>query len=124
MRRPASSWLRDATLLVVRGVSDGQLRVLKNRRQPRTVSMLVPRREDLAVWRHASGEPASSSPLFPSWSGTFRRATEWCNWRKRVYKPVATTVRIDGARPYDLQRTFASLLIHEGRLSVVDEMEW
>jgi hypothetical protein len=29
-------------------------------------------------------------------------------------------VGIDGARPYDLRHAFASLLIHEGRLSVVD----
>ena len=27
---------------------------------------------------------------------------------------------IDGARPYDLRHAFASLLIHEGRLSVVE----
>src|SRR3954454_14676332 len=38
----------------------------------------------------------------------------------RSYKPVAEAVRINGARPYDLRHAFASLLIHEGRLSVVD----
>ena len=31
-----------------------------------------------------------------------------------------TAVGIDGARPYDLRHAFASLLIHEGRLSVVE----
>ena len=51
---------------------------------------------------------------------TFWRATDWRNWRKRIYKPVATAVGIDGARPYDLRHAFASLLIHEGRLSVVE----
>jgi integrase len=33
---------------------------------------------------------------------------------------VAEAVGINGARPYDLRHAFASLLIHEGRLSVVD----
>jgi integrase len=42
------------------------------------------------------------------------------NWRKRSYKPVAEAVGINGARPYDLRHAFASLLIYEGRLSVVD----
>ncbi len=112
--------MRERTLLVERAVSDGQLKVLKNRRQPRTVSLLVPLREDLAVWRETSGKPVFSSPLFPSSSGTFWRATDWRNWRKRVYKPVATAVGIDGARPYDLRHAFASLLIHEGRHSVVE----
>ena len=58
--------------------------------------------------------------MFPASSGTFWRATDWRNWRKRIYKPVATAVGIDGARPYDLRHAFASLLIHEGRLSVVE----
>ena len=53
-------------------------------------------------------------------SGAFWRATDWRNWRKRIYKPVAESVGIDGARPYDLRHAFASLLIHEGRLSVVE----
>jgi hypothetical protein len=33
---------------------------------------------------------------------------------------VGEAVGIDGARPYDLRHAFASLLVHEGRLSVVD----
>jgi len=33
---------------------------------------------------------------------------------------VADAVGVEGARPYDLRHAFASLLIHEGRLSVVD----
>src|SRR3954454_9513186 len=38
----------------------------------------------------------------------------------RTYKPVAEAVGIDGARPYLLRHAFASVLIHEGRLSIVD----
>ena len=112
--------LRERTLLVERAVSDGQLKVLKNRRQPRTVALLAPLKDDLAEWRRASGSPPPGSPVFPSSCGGFWRATDWRNWRKRAYKPVAEAVGLPGARPYDLRHAFASLLIHEGRLSVVE----
>jgi integrase len=42
------------------------------------------------------------------------------NWRRRVYEPTAYACGLDGWRPYDLRHSFASLLIHEGRLSVVE----
>jgi hypothetical protein len=58
--------------------------------------------------------------LFPSASGGFWRATDWRNWRERIYKPMAESVGLAGARPYDLRHAFASLLIHEGRLSVLE----
>src|SRR4051794_28163223 len=112
--------VRERTLLVKRAVSDGQLKVLKNRRQPRTVSLLTPLREDLTDWRRASGSPTPSAPVFPAASGGFWRASDWRNWRKRVYRPVAESVGLSGARPYDLRHAFASLLIHAGRLSVVE----
>ena len=63
---------------------------------------------------------APTAPVFPARPGGFWRATDWRNWRKRIYKPTAEAVGIDGARPYDLRHAFASLLIHEGRLSVVE----
>jgi integrase len=115
-----SRHVRERTLLVERALSDGQLKALKNRRQPRTVELLAPLREDLAAWRAAQGEPPATAPVFPSHAGTFWRASDWRNWRKRSYKPVAEAVGINGARPYDLRHAFASLLIYEGRLSVVD----
>src|SRR3954449_7505087 len=112
--------IRERTLLVERALSDGQLKALKNRRQPRTVELLAPLREDLAAWRAAQSEPPATAPVFPSNAGTFWRASDWRNWRKRSYKPLAEAVGINGARPYDLRHAFASLLIYEGRLSVVD----
>jgi integrase len=112
--------VRERTLLVERALSDGQLKALKNRRQPRTVELLAPLREDLAVWRAAQGGPPATAPVFASHAGRFWRASDWRNWRKRSYKPVAESVGINGARPYDLRHAFASLLISEGRLSVVD----
>src|SRR3954462_769168 len=112
--------VRERTLLVERALSDGQLKALKNRRQPRTVELLAPLREDLAAWRAAQSGPPATAPVFPSHAGTFWRASDWRNWRKRSYKPVAEAVGISGARPYDLRHAFTSLLIYEGRLSVVD----
>ena len=109
--------VRERTLLVERALSDGELKVLKNRRQPRTVTLLAPLREDLAAWYAIA---PSGGPVFPSGSGGFWRASDWRNWRKRIYRPVAESVGIDGARPYALRHAFASLLIHEGRLSVVE----
>src|SRR5215210_5805842 len=111
--------VRERTMLVERALSDGQLKALKNRRQPRAVELLSPLREDLAEWRRSSlSTPVA--PVFPAASGAFWRESDWRNWRKRSYKPVAESVGIDGARPYDLRHAFASLLIYEGRLSVVD----
>src|SRR3954467_15244872 len=111
--------VRERTLLVERALSDGELKVLKNRRQPRTIKLLAPLRSDLADWRNTAPSPLAG-PVFPASSGGFWRSSDWRNWRKRIYRPVAEAVGIDGARPYDLRHAFASLLIHEGRLSVVE----
>ena len=83
------------------------------------VKLLAPVRDDLAEWQSASAA-SPASPVFAAASGGFWRATDWRNWRKRIYKPVAESVGIDGARPYHLRQAFASLLIHERRLSVVE----
>jgi integrase len=114
--------VRERTLLVERAVSDGQLKALKNRRQPRTIELLAPLREDLDAWRCATSS-SPTAPVFAAGSGGFCRATDWRNWRKRVYKPTAEAVGISGARPYDLRHAFASLLIHEGRKSIVEIAE-
>src|SRR4051794_6267576 len=114
--------VRKRTLLVERAVSDGKLKTLKNRRQPRAVELLGPLREDLEAWRDAC-PAAPSTPIFPSHAGDFWRGTDWRNWRKRAYRPAALAVGIDGARPYALRHAFASLLIHEGRLSIVEIAE-
>jgi integrase len=71
--------VRERTLLVERALSDGQLKALKNRRQPRTVELLAPSRDDLATWRAAQGAPPATAPVFPSHSGAFWRASDWRN---------------------------------------------
>jgi integrase len=114
--------VRERTLLIERALSDGQLKALKNWRQPRTVDLLAPLSADLDAWRSATSS-RPTAPVFPAASGGFWRATDWRNWRKRTYKPTAETVGLSGARPYDLRHAFASLLIHEGRLSIVEIAE-
>ena len=52
--------------------------------------------------------------------GAFWRETDWRNWRRRVFRPAADAVGLVGARPYDLRHAFASLLIAEGRMSIVE----
>jgi hypothetical protein len=42
------------------------------------------------------------------------------NWRKRVYVPAADSAGVEAPRPFDLRHSFASLLIDEGRHSIVD----
>ena len=62
----------------------------------------------------------TSAPLFEANVGGFWREADWRNWRRRIYRPAAQAAGIERARPYDLRHAFASLLIYEGRLSVVD----
>ena len=61
--------VRERTLLVERALSDGQLKALKNRRQPRTISLLAPLREDLAAWREAQAPRASDRAGLPGGVG-------------------------------------------------------
>ena len=113
--------VRERTLLVERAVSDGQLNVLKIRRQPRTVSNA----------RAASRGPRGVAPGEPR-AG---RSAHRCSRRRRARSgarrtgatggsgstgPLAESVGLAGARPYDLRHAFTSLLIHEGRPSVVE----
>jgi integrase len=88
----------------------------------KTVELLAPLLEDLDAWRGATSL-LPTAPVFPAGSGGFWRATDWRNWRKRIYKPTAEAVGIDGTRPYDLRHAFASLLIHEGRVLIVEIAE-
>ena len=61
--------VRERTLLVERALSDGQLKALKNRRQPRTVELLAPLREDLAAWRAAQGDRRPTALRVPVAAG-------------------------------------------------------
>ena len=57
--------------------------------------------------------------MFPARDGTMMSETDWRNWRKRVFAPVAGGLGLPEGRPYDLRHSFASLLIEQGA-SVVE----
>ena len=84
----------------------------------RTVRLLEPLARDLALWRERCGGSASGL-VFPTSRRTLWTDFDWRNWRRRVYRPTAEAVGLDGSRPYDLRHSFASLLIHEG-VSVIE----
>ena len=119
LRPAALEWrhVRERTLPVEQALSDGHVKGLKNRRRPRAVGLLAPVRDDLAAWRNArpAGAPVIGRP-----DGGFWRETDWRNWRRRRFRPAAESAGLHGARPYDLRHAFASLLIAEGRLSIVE----
>jgi len=112
--------VRERTLLVEEAVAYGKLRGQKTGRPPRTVRLLAPLRQDLVEWQLASGRPDDDAFVFPAASGGVWQLHDWQNWRRRVFAPAAAALGLDGAVPYDLRHSFASLLIHEGRLSVVE----
>jgi hypothetical protein len=84
---------------------------------------VAPLRADLAEWRLRQGRPGAEALVFPTNLGRPFRETDWRNWRRRIYKPAAKAEGIDCARPYDLRHSFASLRIHEGKLSIVELAE-
>ncbi|MEO8689325.1 MAG: tyrosine-type recombinase/integrase [Solirubrobacteraceae bacterium] len=113
--------VRERTLLIEQAVSDGQLKGQKTNRPPRTVDLLEPLKHELAEWLLASNRATGGAFLFPGatpdrpW-----RDHDYRNWRKRHFQPAAEAAGLTGARPYDLRHSFASLMLHEGRIGVVD----
>jgi integrase len=112
--------VRERTLLIEQALADGELKGQKTGRPPRTVDLLAPLKQDLREWRLRQGRPPADAFVFPTARGGPWREHDWRNWRKRVYARAAAACGIDGARPYDLRHSFASLLIHDGRHSIVD----
>jgi integrase len=111
--------VRERTLLVEEALAHGQLKGQKTGRPPRTVRLLQSLRQDLTEWHLAAGVPADDAFLFPGAGGGPWQLHDWQNWRRRSFAPAAKAAGLR-AVPYDLRHSFASLLIHEGRLSVVE----
>jgi integrase len=110
----------ERTLLAEEAVAQGKLKGQKTNRPPRTVRLLGPLRQDLAEWWIAAGRPEDAAFVFPAAGGGPWPLHDWQNWRRRTFTPAAEAVGLDGAVPYDLRHSFASLLVHEGESSVVD----
>jgi integrase len=97
------------------------LRQPKTKKPQRVVGLLRPLRQDLAEWRLLQGRPGPKEPVFPAHDGGAWDRDDYANWRKRVFKQKGVDcVGIDLSRPYDLRHSFASLLIHEGRMTIVE----
>lgn len=92
----------------------------KTRRQ-RSVKMLAALQQDLLEWRLACGRPSPSTLVFPRPSGRAWTPEDVRNWRRRIWKPALDACGLpESLVPYDLRHSFASLLLHENRLSVVE----
>jgi integrase len=106
--------VRERTLLIERAVSLGVVGETKTRAH-RTVRLLAALREDLMLWRLRSGRPPDAALVFPGPAGGPWGKTTYDNWRKRAFDRACRAIGLEGARPYDLRHSFASLLLHEGR---------
>lgn len=138
--------VRRDTLLVEQKNVDGEIVIGQKvaGRSARTVDLLGHLRSDLAAHRLASGRPTDRELVFATSAGAPWPATRYRSWRRWTFQPAAAATgiavlerttesytvggrrrrrsksRYEGPRPYDLRHSFASLLIHEGRLSVVE----
>ena len=120
----ALTWgdVRPTCLRVNKALADGTVKGTKTG-QTRTVSLLEPLRDDLAAWRRACQSPNAEALVFPNRAGTTWRGSDWNNWRNRVFRPAVEGAELPSTRPYDLRHSFASLLIHEGRLTIIEIAE-
>jgi integrase len=125
----------EKTILVEQKVSLGVLYAgQKTSRPPRSPRLFGMVRSDIRAYQLAFG---IRSGLLFSLDGEPWTQTAYNNWRKRVWQPACVLVgvgrietykrkdgtygrRYKGAIPYDLRHSFASLLIHEGELSIVE----
>jgi integrase len=98
------------------------LRGQKTKRPPRTIDLLGALRHDLLELRLASGRPGDDALVFPASDGAPRREHDYRNWRRRQFQKLAPDCGLS-RRPYDLRHSFVSLLIQEGRLSIVEIAE-
>jgi integrase len=131
------------TILVEQKWIDGEIVPgQKTNRPPRCPPLLDALQADLREYQRACGGP--SGLIFARPDGTPWRDHDWRDWRSRVWQPACeaigiatitkTTIVNDGKRktkrtyagpvPYDLRHSFASLLIHDGKHSIVQISEW
>jgi integrase len=88
----------------------------------RHVRLLPTLAEDLRTWRDRCSPVSDSAFVFARSDGGPWTATDWDNWRRRVWKPAAEAAGLKGSRPRDLRGSYASLLIAAGQ-SVVEVAE-
>ena len=96
-----------------RAISDGVEKRTKTgaNRSVRSLALLA---ADLA-----GGDDAACRLVFPRRDGSPWTGDDWDNWRNRTFQANADAIGRLKERPYDLRRSFVSLLIAEGR-TVID----
>jgi integrase len=125
----------ECTILVEQKISLGVLYAgQKTSRPPRSPRLFAVVRSDILEYQLAFG---IRTGLLFSLEGEPWTLTAYNNWRKRCWQPACVAAgvgqietfkrkdgkfgrRYKGAVPYDLRHSFASLLIHEGKLSIVE----
>ena len=108
--------LRERVLNVDKAVAHGSVKRTKTEER-RAVDILGPLADDLEAHRKAlKATPGPGAWVFPHsldpsrpWSDSMYR-----NWRKRVFEPAAERAGLSDLVPYDLRRTFVSLLLSCG----------
>lgn len=80
----------------------------KNKRW-RTIPIIKPLQDDIAMWRKASASTAAKALMFPGEDGALSTAARG-NWRNRVFHPHAP----EGTTPYSLRHGYSLLLAREG----------
>ena len=63
----------------------------------------------------AVGRPGDRELVFPGTEAQPWTQAAYQSWRRRAFKRGTEAAGLAHARPYDLRRSFASLLLHEGR---------
>ena len=115
--------VRERTLLVDQAVSHGVLKEQKTGREYRTVDLFGVLRDELLAYISTLPDDDPNRLLFGRPDGEPWHLDDWNNWRSRHFHAAARDVRLGQPRPYDLRHSFASLLMREQRVSIVDLAE-
>ena len=110
------SYIGENTINVQRaGNPDGTTKTIKTR-QRRSVRLLAPLAQDLREYRLAAGRPPERALLLPGDGDVSWTKARWDFWTAGHWGPACRAVGLDPPpRPYDLRRSFASLLLAEGK---------
>jgi integrase len=107
--------VRDKTILVQLAANpDGTIKTTKTK-QHRSVRPLGPLAQDLREYRLAIGRPPNDALILGDATRPWDK-TAWQLWRVDRWAPACRAIGLEPVpRPYDLRRSFASLLLAEGR---------
>jgi integrase len=128
----ALTWadVQGSGITIDKAVADGRVSRTKTGKS-RLAPLVEPLAADLREWRKACGDPAGRAFVFPGDGGEPWSATQFRNWRSRVWRPALERLaegddalsHLREARPYDLRGSFVSLQLRAG-CSPVEVASW